>query len=157
MNTTTPSLEDFTDKAAAVVHHVFGSMLGVKVWSTPAASPAESPRRVVSAVYFVGGWKGAVLLECAPLPAFTFTAKMISIPEPSWVDDDVRDAIGELTNIIAGNLKTALPEGAELSMPSVVEGSDFTHKIIGANECVHWDFDSAEGAFAVTLVRMLDE
>lgn len=160
MNKTTPPLKAFTEKAAAIVQQVFGSMLGVEVRSAPAAPPAppgEAPPGVVAAVYFTAGWKGAVLLECAPPQAYAFTAKLMSIPKPSRVDDDVRDALGELTNIIAGNLKAALPKGVELSMPSVVEGGDFTHKIVGANECGHLAFDSAEGAFALTLVRMLDK
>jgi len=41
-------------------------------------------------------------------------------------DEDVRDALGELANMLAGNLKSVLPSGVVLSMPSVIEGSDYS-------------------------------
>ena len=37
-------------------------------------------------------------------------------------DDDMADAMGELANILGGNLKALLPEGSTLTLPSVVEG-----------------------------------
>jgi len=43
----------------------------------------------------------------------------------------VRDALGELANMLAGNLKSVLPSGVVLSMPSVIEGSDYSLRICG--------------------------
>lgn len=34
-------------------------------------------------------------------------------------DPDVRDAVGELANVLGGNLKALLPEGARLTLPQV--------------------------------------
>lgn len=45
--------------------------------------------------------------------------------------DDVRDSLGEIVNMIAGNFKALLPDGAAISMPSVVEGSDYTLRVRG--------------------------
>lgn len=35
----------------------------------------------------------------------------------------VRDVLGELANIIGGNLKSALAQGLHLSIPAVLDGS----------------------------------
>jgi CheY-specific phosphatase CheX len=41
---------------------------------------------------------------------------------PALDDDDVADAVGELANVLGGNLKALLPEGSTLTLPSVGEG-----------------------------------
>ena len=49
--------------------------------------------------------------------------------EVEEIDEDVRDAIGELANMLAGNLKATLdPKGGEiqLSMPSAIHGEEYS-------------------------------
>lgn len=55
----------------------------------------------------------------------------MGVPQPTSFDDDVRDAMGEITNIIGGNMKPILPHGVGLSMPSVVYGRPSSLKICG--------------------------
>ena len=93
---------------APVVDMVFRTMLGLKVepypmpWTRP-------PDMVTAAVYFVGAWRGAVLLECTRQQARTFAQLLMSIEAPKTVDENVKDALGELANMLAGNLKSVLP------------------------------------------------
>jgi chemotaxis protein CheX len=111
------------------------------------------PDRTTCAVYFAGAWSGAVLIEC-PLPmAYEFTARLMRIPKPIQFDNDVYDALGELANMIGGNLKSVLPRGVSLSMPSVVEGSNYSVRVCGVNRNKRMAFDSPDGAFWVTLVE----
>ena len=81
----------------------------------------------------------------------------MGISAPDSVDDDVRDAVGEIANMIAGNLKTILPPETALSAHTVVEGSSFTLKVCGGNNSFRLDFDSSTGPFAVTLVQIADQ
>src|SRR5215471_8255964 len=105
--------------AVQVVDLVFTTMLGLEVkphhglWSPP-------PDMVTAVVYFVGVWHGAVLLECSRDQACTFARLLMQVELPENVDDDVRDALGELANMLAGNLKSVLPPGVVLSMPSLI-------------------------------------
>jgi chemotaxis protein CheX len=46
--------------------------------------------------------------------------------------DEVSDALGELTNMIGGNIKSLLPAPSRLSVPSVAEGESYTVRIPGA-------------------------
>jgi chemotaxis protein CheX len=92
-----------------------------------------TPGGVTAAVYFAGDWKGAVLIECSPQQAFEITARLLGSTAPRAMDEDVRDALGELANMVAGNLKSVLPRGVGISMPSVVEGTDYSLKVCGGN------------------------
>jgi chemotaxis protein CheX len=108
-------------------------------------------------VYLAGAWRGAVLLECDRSQACQFTSRLISIPVPEEVNADVRDAMGELANMLGGNLKSVLPRGVVLSMPSVVEGSDYSLRICGTNAAVErLAYASPTGVFWVTLVEVLE-
>lgn len=150
------NLESYRETAIGVVQDVFGTMLGVDVQARE-TGPTERPSHpVVGAVYLAGGWKGAVHLELECQQSFRLTAKLMAMEPPTSMDDDVRDAVAELANMIAGNLKSLLPSDTVLSMPSVVEGSDFSLKVLGSNESVRLEFDSSDGPFRVTLVQVLD-
>ena len=156
MSQTTTELHNYKDTATTVVREVFATMLGTEAASVESSEVRELSHPVVGAVYFAGSWKGAVLLECERPLSFALTAQLMSIEQPESVDDDVRDAMGEIANMIAGNLKSSLPAETHLSMPSVVEGSQFTLRVCGGNESMRMDFDSSRGPFSLTLVEMAD-
>ena len=74
-------------------------------------------------------------------------AAMLMTEAPS-VNEDVLDAVAELTNMIIGSVKTDLehelgPLG--LSIPTVVFGRNFKTRSAGTNEWIHvnflWDED----------------
>lgn len=138
-----------------IVVSVFQTMLNLEIAATE-SSWVDAPDGVTAAVYFAGTWRGAVLLECTRPQALEFTHRLMSIDPPKSIDDDVRDALGELANILAGNLKSVLPSGIGLSMPSVVEGTDYSLRICGGFLADRMSFTSDAGAVWVTLIEMLD-
>ncbi len=64
----------------------------------------------------------------------------------------VRDVLGELANMIGGNMKCVLTSGIRLSMPSVVDGGDYSLRICGAEVRERIAFQCAEGTFWVTVL-----
>ncbi|MGP8245434.1 MAG: chemotaxis protein CheX [Bryobacteraceae bacterium] len=137
-----------------VVDMVFRTMLGLK--AEPYPMPwVRPPDMITAAVYFAGAWRGAVLLECTPCQARTFAQLLMSVGPAATVDDDVRDALGELANMLAGNLKPVLPGGVVLSMPSVIEGSGYSLQICGNRSIERVPFWTIGDIFGVTLVEML--
>ena len=136
-----------------VVDMVFSTMLGLKVelYPMPWVRP---PDMITATVHFAGAWQGAVLLECTRDQARTFTHLLMSIDRSVMSDEDVRDALGELANMLAGNLKSVLPSGVVLSMPSVIEGSDYSFQICGKRSIERVPFWSTQDVFGVTLVEM---
>jgi chemotaxis protein CheX len=108
------------------------------VWTTftgkaiePAGAEAEPAGDdvTVGCVAVTGGWQGCVLLA-APTPlARTVASAMFDLPADRLTDDEVADALGELTNMVAGNLKSLLPGPSGLSMPAVTAGTSYTVRI----------------------------
>lgn len=134
---------------------VFQTMLGLAVEQRDAAAD-RTVTGFTAAVYYAGEWQGALLIECSAEQALHWTARQIDLPNDACLADDVRDALGELTNVLAGNLKPLLPKGVGLSMPSVVEGSDYGLHLCGGNLFERLDFADEHGAFRVTFVEVLD-
>jgi chemotaxis protein CheX len=149
------SLDVYRDDLTRVVQSVFETMIDLEV-AVSAAPWTHSPDTVTAAVHFAGDWRGAALVECNARQACQFAARLMGIPLPTAIDDDVRDAMGELANMVAGNVKSVLPRGVGLSMPSVVvEGSDYTLRVCGAKTVERIVVSSALGIFRITLVEML--
>lgn len=74
-----------------------------------------------------GEWNGTVCVACSRAAALRATSVMFDMPEPEVSTSDVVDAIGELVNVVGGNIKALLPGPTVLSLPSVLEGEPPVH------------------------------
>ena len=112
---------------------VFKLTLGLELQprgDTAVAPPAQK-RTIEGCVHVTGDWAGAVVLQCARPLADKVAHIMFSLGQRAPALADVQDAFGEITNMVGGNIK-ALHEGqCFLSLPSVVEGGDFSVRIPG--------------------------
>jgi chemotaxis protein CheX len=136
---------------AKVVEAVFATMLVLEV------RECELPwfpngEHLTAVLHMAGEWNGVVLLECDRPQACHFASRFLSIDQPSAVDDDVRDVLGELVNMIGGNMKCLFAPGIQLSMPSVVDGSDYCLRVCGAVLRERIAFQSAEGPIWVAIL-----
>ena len=145
------SLEIPPGALAQVVESVFENMLSLEVaeCATPWFSGGD---RLTSAVYLTGAWNGALLLECDSRQACTFAGRFLCVDIPDVVDDVVRDVLGELANMIGGNLKCVMTPGIHLSMPTVVDGSENCLRICGTEVREQLTFRLGEGLFWVTFL-----
>jgi CheY-specific phosphatase CheX len=141
---------------ARIVEDVFRTMLGMEVAARTGA-PAAAAGTITAAIQFVGEWKGALLLQCGLSQALEFTRRLMPGIQPAAFDGDVRDALGELANMMGGNLKSVLPQGVGLAIPLVVEGTDFAMHICGGNESASQTFSGEVGDFGVTLVHVVEK
>jgi chemotaxis protein CheX len=136
---------------AQVVESVFRTMLTLEVTQSQAPwFPSEE--RLTAAVHLAGDWSGVVLLECGRWQACQFAGRFLSGDPPEKVDNVVRDMLGELVNMIGGNLKCVLARGLRLSMPSVVDGSDYSLRICRAEILERLAVQSVDGPFWVTIL-----
>lgn len=88
--------------------------------------PADSQEDLMTGIVQIsGGFAGAVHLICARSVVRAAAARMFSMPECDLGDEDLRDALGELANMVGGNLKTLLPGSEFISLPTVIEGSNY--------------------------------
>lgn len=152
---TTFEMSAYETMVAQIVHDVFETMLGYDIYESADDYSART-EVVTSAIFFAGAWKGAVVLECSEEQCLLFTERLMRIPQPTHMDDDVRDAMGEVVNMVGGNLKSVLPPGVSLSMPSVLEGPDYAFRICGSNQTSHFSLRGGAGPLWVTLVKVAE-
>ena len=139
------------DMLAEIVKSVFITMMGLAVSESEAPFISHGDR-LTSFVHLTGGWNGAVLFECNRHQACQFAGLILAMDPPEAVDDDVRDVIGELANMIGGNLKSGMASGVRLSMPTVMEGNDYDMRVCGSHVLERLAFQCAEGNFWVTVL-----
>jgi chemotaxis protein CheX len=134
-----------------IVESVFGAMMSLEVYEcgTPWFTGDD---RLTSFVHLTGDWNGALLLECDRSQACRFAGRFLSAEPFKTVDDVVRDVLGELANMIGGNLKCILGTGIRLSMPSVVDGTNYSLRVCGAEVREQLAFQSPEGLFWITAL-----
>jgi chemotaxis protein CheX len=119
---------------------------------TSEACPDDGDPTVTSVVHIDGAWRGAVTLRCPVALAAMLTSSMFQSeaePEP----DDVRDAIGELANMTAGNVKALLPETCTISLPAVAFGSDYELSVLNTTPIAAAAFTCRGHPLVVTLLH----
>lgn len=85
------------------------------------ATPSDAS--LTGAVYISGQWNGLVSLTCSSVAATRAAALMFATDVDDVSPSDVLDAVGELVNIVGGNIKGMLPPPTGLSLPSVTDGT----------------------------------
>jgi chemotaxis protein CheX len=75
-------------------------------------------------VSITGSWHGHIVLTCSAETARHAAAALLMMEVAEVAGSDVVDAMGELANIIGGNLKSTLPALCSISLPHVVSGAD---------------------------------
>lgn len=140
-----PQLVDSIERSAI---NVFATMLGVELGPGEASierSTPESNDGVVSFIGVAGTWAGTGIVFCSPELACRVCNQML-MTDNREVNEEVLDAVGELTNMIIGSVKNDLevelgPLG--LSIPTVVFGRNFRTKSAGTMDWVvvrfHWE------------------
>ena len=126
-----PAIESlFIDELTAATRDVFKTMVFQEVeGSSPIPGDARRPgANVVGQVAFAGKTSGLVVFYSTMDAARIITASMLGIDTKN-INGELPDAIGELTNMIAGSFRTrvahAKGETWAISVPTVTIGSDF--------------------------------
>jgi chemotaxis protein CheX len=105
----------------AIVEQVWSSYLDASepllAVPVPAGRPFAADEAWSAAVAVSGGWDATVTVELAAPVAHALTATMLGLDT-----GDVADAVGELVNMVGGNIKSLMPGPSVLSLPAVAAG-----------------------------------
>ena len=150
LTTTEEELVGHLDKD---VREIFSTMVGVEVSTSRTTATATTFKDCVSAmVGFAGSFSGMVSITTPQKLALAFTSQMLGM-EIAELDDDVRDALGEIANMIAGSFKHHLvKDGHEvrISTPSVISGEEYV-MTVGSPDILTLMFESGEEHFVVSV------
>ena len=78
---------------------------------------------------------------------------MFDVPLEEISEADMHDAIGEVTNMTAGNVKAFVEGYCRLSLPTVTGGVNMSISMPGSRIIAVTAFDCGDEAFSVVLVE----
>jgi chemotaxis protein CheX len=151
-----PSPGDLYKAICRATEQVFATMLNMKIEPGEPIFEHGFPGHfdgVVSFVGMTGAWLGTGGLSCSPAFARQIAASFLIMDFPT-VDDDVLDAIGELTNIIIGNVKGTIEQSVgpmALSTPTCIVGHDLTARSLGRHRWTVISFHCGEDKLNVMM------
>jgi chemotaxis protein CheX len=140
----------------ASVAEVFQMMLGADctlVEQSPDVT-VEDPETITAVVGFGGLLSGACVFRSGSSAALDIAQKLTGM-EFLDIDDTVKDAIGEICNMLAGAWKGQVPElsaNCGLSIPAVISGSDYHIHVQAPEFRLHHHYQFDGHIFAVTII-----
>jgi len=147
--TTQPTVEDLK----VIAEQVWSSYLDVD--GTSPLLPVAADKKVIdvtASVSVTGAWRGHVLVSCSEAAGKYVGAALLGIEFDDVAEEDVADALGELANIIGGNVKSLLPEPCALSLPHVhIDGSSGRYPAV--TEVCHLDGTWRDESVTVTVLE----
>ena len=115
-----------------VANAVWQTMLNVEVYALDPEAPLGDGPYVTASVFITDAVEGGVTLHLGASVARNLAALMFSFDLDDVTEEEVADAIGELVNMLGGNLKALMTQPARLSLPSVTGGSSYRVSFPGA-------------------------
>jgi CheY-specific phosphatase CheX len=140
-----------------VVRSVWDAMLGLTLLpATQAYETTSDGRYLTGCVQITGSWEGAVMIDLPEALARDAAAAMFGCETADLSDDEVLDALGEIANMVGGNVKGMIDGDCKLSLPTVAEGADFRIAVPGSGVQTLLVFDCAGKPFQVKLLVRQD-
>ncbi len=120
---------DVASEILKAAQDVFLTMLMVELESEDAIynKQADINANLTSMIGLGGGIRGVLAIHCPANVAKAITGNFLGM-EIEELNDDVKDAIGEIANMVAGNLKVVyatINVNIELAIPTSVVGESF--------------------------------
>ena len=154
------SLRESVDKVSDPNHidrsveEVFHLMLDAECVRDPGVPTIIEPEAVTVVVGFGGALSGACVFRSTGAAAREIAARMVGMTFAD-VDDTVKDAVGEICNMLAGSWKGKVPELAAhcgLSVPAVITGHDYKLHVQAPEFQLHHAYRFGNWHFTVTIV-----
>jgi chemotaxis protein CheX len=148
--------DDLVQLVTTAAQDVFTTMLAMEPVPGPAyieSAPNLQSNGVFSLVGLAGPWVGTGSISCTASLSCRIAGQLM-MTEYSSVNDEVLDAIAEVTNMIIGNVKTALEERLGpmgLSIPTVIYGRNFTSRTVGREDWTVVPFDLGDERLEVQV------
>jgi chemotaxis protein CheX len=135
------------------VESIWGSMLGLGVRPGDTSLPGQKSDYLTGCVQLTGAWEGAVALDCPAVLARQAAGILFGAEPAATTVEQVHDVVGELTNMIGGNLKSLMPGPLYLCLPAVADGSDYALRVLASRLVMQAGFECEGHSFRVTITE----
>lgn len=139
------------EERVEITETTWGAMMGLDIRPDPAYSGSTPSDILMGQVGISGAWDGEVRLHGTQALAKSAAAKIFALEQDAVQTQDQVDAVYELTNIIAGNIKSLLPEPCQLSLPTVMSESEWDETVNGSDKVSELIFECEGQPLLVTV------
>ena len=124
------SIVKISDKIIESTLEIFTGMvmMEISVIGEPMLKLGPLKESITGMIGLAGTHKGVLAVHFPKLLALDVTSRFLGM-EVEEINLDVQDAIGEIANMLGGNLKTILSgqgKDIQLSLPSTIYGDEYT-------------------------------
>jgi len=131
-----------------IISSVFDSMLDMPTTPIDNGEKYSELRRILAAIRITGAINEQIVVEAPVETACAIGETMFAADPGTLADDEISDAVGEIVNMIGGNVKGMHEGDSLLSLPCVSEQEgycdkfnpcEFTWVAVGGHPLlVHW-------------------
>jgi chemotaxis protein CheX len=152
-------IDQLDELVTQAVARAFDTMLNLKVAAEPAdVAVWNGEPHVAGSVGFIGRLTGVVYIYSTASFARRITCQLLGLTDEEIEGEEmVNDAIGELTNMVVGQIKSQLSDRGMpcvLTIPSIVRGSHFVVEAVTSTTRRVSTFRCGEHRLAVeTLIK----
>lgn len=137
---------------AQVVDEVWDAVVGTPLTTSPPIGPSGR-QELAATVAYLGDWRGAIVMRLDAALARLVGSRMFMLPAEALSETEIHDAVGEVCNMIGGNLRAHLSTTCELGTPTIVTGVDLEVAIPDTTALVSLQYRSGEAAVGFTLLQ----
>ena len=116
-----PSITDLIDEETvqSIAQEAWSALVGEDEFLVPL--PGDLPENAISSWVDVRGpWNGTVVITTGRSTAEQLSRELLKEHAPPVLDqEDIEDGLGELANVVGGNVKAVLPGPSALGLPEV--------------------------------------
>ncbi len=146
---------EFAQKISATTEEIFATMIFLDLAvAEPLTQGKEDLGCHISAMIGLSGDFNALLgIHCPAEVGLAIGGAMLGM-DLDEIDDDTKDALGEITNMLAGGLKEAFAaEGTNLllAIPTTISGSSYKISAPSGSNRIIIPFDLEVGRFYIDL------
>ena len=150
------NLKEIVTEATADIFSVMLSMdLEVTDDDLPESNEQNKESSIVGSIDFTGNVMGSFKIHFTNDFAYLVTSTMLGMEiDDLDMEEDVYDVVGEISNMIGGNLKTFLSNNGfpcNMTVPSIVSGTDFRTEVMNYSRREMYQFKYENNVIQVKI------
>lgn len=146
---------DISNQIIESAQEIFSSMVMMDIVASADATTKPFPLvdSISGVIGLAGTHKGVLAIHIPNKVAMAITGSFLGM-DVEEINEDVEDAVGELANMLGGNVKSILSENGrdiELSLPTTVRGKEYDFQPNKQADRVIIPFSCDVGEFVIDL------
>lgn len=146
---------EISDKIIESAKEIFSSMVMMEISVSGENMTQSVPliESITGVIGLAGTHKGVLAIHIPNKVAMAITSSFLGM-DVDEINEDVEDAVGELANMLGGNVKSILSENGRdinLSLPSTITGQQYDFQPTKEAERIIIPFRCDAGEFSIDL------